>query len=449
VALRRLQKLQLASGGFPWFEGGPVDDYMTLYVLMGFSRAREFQVDIPKDMVIKAWSHVRSWLDSRLDQMITTKYCSELVTLVSFTLSSFPDDTWTGGKFDAAYRKRLLDFSFSSWKSQAPLTKGYLALSLHRGQRASDAKLVWDSIMDSLRSDEELGSHWAVEDRSWLWYRDTIETHAFSLRVLMELQSQSEHSEGLVQWLFLNKKLNHWKSTRATAEVIYALAHYLDKQGQLGGRESIKVELSGGPTTVFQLDPDKYSGRKNQVVVSGEKIDSKTAKITVSKTTPGVAFASATWQFSTEKMPPEGKGDFFKVNRRYFKRELVAGEWQLKPLSEGAKISPGDQIEVQLSLTTKHDAEYVHLRDPRGAGFEPESLSSGYKWDLGHFWYEEIRDSGSNFFFSTVPVGEYTLKYRLRANMTGTFRVGPATLQSMYAPEFNAYSAGHVLHVQP
>ncbi|MEJ2581274.1 MAG: hypothetical protein P8127_06495 [Acidobacteriota bacterium] len=94
-----------------------------------------------------------------------------------------------------------------------------------------------------------------------------------------------------------------------------------------------------------------------------------------------------------------------------------------------------------------HDAEYVHLRDPRGAGFEPETLHSQYKWDLGISWYEEVRDSGTNFFFEWLPAGEYTFKYRLRANMAGAFRVGPAVLQSMYAPEFTAYSAGHRLEV--
>jgi uncharacterized protein YfaS (alpha-2-macroglobulin family) len=76
-------------------------------------------------------------------------------------------------------------------------------------------------------------------------------------------------------------------------------------------------------------------------------------------------------------------------------------------------------------------------------------LNSGYKWDLGISWYEETRDSGSNFFFSQLPVGEYAFKYRLRANMAGTFRVGPATVQSMYAPEFNAYSQGSVLKIAP
>jgi uncharacterized protein YfaS (alpha-2-macroglobulin family) len=108
-------------------------------------------------------------------------------------------------------------------------------------------------------------------------------------------------------------------------------------------------------------------------------------------------------------------------------------------------LAPGDQVEVHLSISAKHAAEYVHVRDPRGAGFEPEKLASGWRWDLGISAYEEIRDSGTNFFIEWLPAGEYTLTYRLRANMGGAFRVGPATLQSMYAPEFTAYSAGHRL----
>jgi uncharacterized protein YfaS (alpha-2-macroglobulin family) len=91
----------------------------------------------------------------------------------------------------------------------------------------------------------------------------------------------------------------------------------------------------------------------------------------------------------------------------------------------------------------------VHLRDPRAAGCEPTAFASGYRWDLGLAYYEEIRDSGENFFFEHLPVGEYTFKYRIRATMAGTFKVAPATVQSMYAPEFNAYSSGAVLAIEP
>jgi uncharacterized protein YfaS (alpha-2-macroglobulin family) len=302
--------------------------------------------------------------------------------------------------------------------------------------------------MDSAKTERDLGTYWAPEDRSWLWYNDTIETHAFALRVLSELDPTDARRPGIVQWLFLNKKLNQWKSTRATAEVIYSLAYCLKKEGALGVREDATVTVAGQKTT-FVFDPDRYTGKKNQVVVPGDRLDSKTAStVVVEKQGKGLAFASATWQFSTDRLPAEDRGDFFAVSRRYFKRESTPQGFVLKPLAEGTLISPGDEVEVQISLRAKHAAEYVHLRDPRAAGLEPENVLSRYKWDLGISWYEETRDSGSNFFFEWLPAGEYTFKYRLRANMAGTFRVGPATVQSMYAPEFAAYSAGAVVVVR-
>lgn len=122
---------------------------------------------------------------------------------------------------------------------------------------------------------------------------------------------------------------------------------------------------------------------------------------------------------------------------------------RLVPLEDGAVVAVGDEVEVQLSIRVKHAAEYVHLRDPRGAGFEPTRMTSGYRWEFGIACYEEVRDSGENFFFEWLPAGEYTFKYRVRAAMAGTFKLSPATLQSMYAPEFNAYSAGSVIEVKP
>ncbi len=184
-------------------------------------------------------------------------------------------------------------------------------------------------------------------------------------------------------------------------------------------------------------------------MIPGGKIDpQRDASIGVEKTGKGLAFASATWHFSTDKLPEEDRGDFFAVSRRYFLRESTPSGFILKPLAEGAAVHPGDEIEVQISLRAKHAAEYVHLRDPRPAGAEPQNVLSRYKWDLGISWYEETRDSGANFFFEQLPAGEYTFKHRIRANMAGTFKVSPATVQSMYAPEFNAYTAGATLTIR-
>lgn len=449
AAIAKLQKAQTANGAFPWWSGGPPSPYMTLYILHGLSRAAEYQVDVPREMTVRAWGYLaQHFRDEYANRMIKEDCCWEFLTFLNYVASSFPDETYTGNALTMDERKQILDLSFRHWKEHSPLLKGYLALTLKRMGREKDAQLVWASVMDSAKTTEEQGTFWAPEDRSWLWYNDTTETHAFALRTLMELSPNDERRHGLVQWLLMDKKLNHWKSTRATAEVIYSLTKYLEKEGALGIREDATVTV--GPKQYhFEFQPDEFTGKKNQIVIPGEQVDPKSmSRITVEKTSKGMEFASAAWSFSTEQLPKEERGDFFEVTRTYFKREKSGNQTVLRPLSEGARLELGDEVEVQLSLRTKHAAEYVHLRDPRAAGLEPENAISRFKWQTGLGYYEEIRDSGTNFFFEWLPVGEYTFKYRLRVNMAGTFRVGPATVQSMYAPEFNAYSAGNVLSVQ-
>ncbi|MBZ4412299.1 hypothetical protein K8640_29165 [Myxococcus sp. XM-1-1-1] len=447
-AMAKLRKAQTSSGGFPWWPGGPPSPYMTLYILHGLSRAMEYGVEVPADMTSRAWEYVaRHYREEYSEKLMKKGVGWEFLTFLNYVASNYPNASYTGDALTEDERKAMLAFSFTHWKKHSPYLKGYLALTLKRAGRNPDALKVWDSVMDSAKTSEELGTYWAPEDRSWLWYNDTTETHAFALRTLTELRPKDSRREGLVQWLLLDKKLNHWKSTRATAEALYALVKYLEAEGALGIREDAKVTV--GPRVVrMEFAPDAYTGKKNQVVVPGPELQPETmSSVVVEKTTQGFAFASATWHFSTEKLPDEDRGDFFQVSRRYFRREREGKQVVLQPLKEGAMIAPGDEVEVQLSLRTKHAAEYVHLRDPRAAGLEPENAQSRHRWDLGIVWYEETRDSGSNFFFEWLPAGEYTFKYRLRANMAGTFRVGPATVQSMYAPEFTAYSSGAVITV--
>ena len=229
--------------------------------------------------------------------------------------------------------------------------------------------------------------------------------------------------------------------------MIYSLVHYLEREGALGVAEEITVDV-GPRTSVLRFDPERFAG-KNQIVLLGPAVGPETATITVSKTSPGFAFASATWHFSTEELPDASRGDLLALERRYFRREARGTEWRLVPLEPGTRLSPGDEVEVELRVRARHAAEYVHLRDPRAAGLEPGTERSGFRWDLGLAWYQETRDSATNFFFEALPAGEYTLRYRLRANVAGVFRASPATLQSMYAPEFTAYSSGAELVVTP
>ncbi|MFL6232670.1 MAG: hypothetical protein ACJ76N_06005 [Thermoanaerobaculia bacterium] len=366
--------------------------------------------------------------------------------LLNYAASAYPDPSWMGNALTEAERREILETSFQHWTELSPYLRSLLALTLKRMGRPDDARLVFDSVLDRARTTPDEGTFWPPEARSWLWYNDAIESHAFALRALMELRPDDPRRHGLVQWLFLNKQLNHWKSTRATAEVLYAVVHYLQKEGELGATESATVR-AGGQATTFTFEPDRYTGKENRVVIPGDQIDPAHSAVVVEKETPGFLFASATWHFSTEEPPAQGSGDLFQVSRRYFLRVRSGQDWVLKPLGPGTVLKPGDEVEVQLTVSARAPAEYVQLRDPRPAGLEPETTSSGWRWGLGLAWYEETRDSATSFFFEVLPAGERTLRYRLRANLAGDFRVGPATVQSMYAPEFAAYSGAGVVRV--
>jgi uncharacterized protein YfaS (alpha-2-macroglobulin family) len=446
-ALSKLQKSQTSSGGFPWFSGGPPSPYITLYLVSGFAKAQEFAIDIPRPMITNAWKYLAAHYRELWAEIKDKKAARhvEFLTFLNYVASSYKDENTFAVHFSDSDRKKILDYSFKHWKSLSPYLRLMLSLTLHRAERAKDARLVLDSVLDRAKTSKETGTSWAAEDRSWLWYNDTIEMHAFALRTMTEMNLKSPVNAGIVQWLFMNKKLNQWKSTKATAEVIYSLATWLKRTGSLGIQD--QVQLSMGPVSkTFTFRKDEYVGRQF-LTVKGSDVTAQMSDVTLQKKSGGMVFASATWHYSTEKLPEESRGDFFSIDRKFFLRKAGKGEMTLTPLGKGDKVDVGDEVEVQISIRNKHQAEYVHLRDPRPAGFEPVSLTSGYKWDLSISWYEEIRDNGTNFFFEWLPTGEYTFRYRLRAANAGTFKTMPAEIQSMYAPEFNAFSSGRMIEV--
>jgi uncharacterized protein YfaS (alpha-2-macroglobulin family) len=165
-ALVKLKKAQTGSGGFPWFSGGPPSDWMTLYLLYGFSKGLEFGVDVPRDVVQRVFGYLyRHYLQEIVRQMRTHDCCWEAVTFLNYVLSNYPDSSWFGGGFSEAERKEMLAHSFKHWKRHLPYLKGYLALTLKRMGRPQDAKLVWESVMDSARTAEDQCTFWVPEDR--------------------------------------------------------------------------------------------------------------------------------------------------------------------------------------------------------------------------------------------------------------------------------------------
>jgi len=119
------------------------------------------------------------------------------------------------------------------------------------------------------------------------------------------------------------------------------------------------------------------------------------------------------------------------VSRRYFKRENRGGEWILTPLADGAPLAVGDEVEVRSrsGRSTRRSTFTSATRVPPGSSRRVRCPRC--RWDLGIALVRGDPRLGSELLFREAPPGEYPFKYRVRAATAGTFRVAPATVQSM------------------
>ena len=139
-----------------------------------------------------------------------------------------------------------------------------LALTLERAGRAADAELVFDSVMDSAKTDPGRGHLLGARGPRLALVQRHHRDPRLRAAHASELEPSDARRDGLVQWLLLNKKLNHWKSTRATAEVIYSLVHYLSARGAARRvREEVDRRRvgpdAGADASCFE--PDRYTGK--------------------------------------------------------------------------------------------------------------------------------------------------------------------------------------------
>ncbi|MFA5161350.1 MAG: MG2 domain-containing protein [Elusimicrobiales bacterium] len=442
-ALDKLAQYQLEDGGFPWFPGGQADLYMTLYVLDGFAQAEAHGVDAPREITARAARYVAG-AAPRLLGDDTKPPDLALAVYAAYVMSSFPEQ-WPDYEKGFALARKWAGFAGEFSDMLTAYGKARLAYAWLRLGNSELADRYLSAAMDGAIRDE-YGTHWAQEKNSWLWYNDTTEKHAFMLRALLALRPDSPDINGLARWLLLNRKNNEWKSPKAAAAAVFALTDLLKKRGALEKAETFSVNWAGTDVTE-KIGPYDWLAKPLRYALAGAGARSG-ADARVAKTGPGTAYCWLNAVYTPEGPVASSPLGMLNISRRFFARVKDGGGYTLRRLLPGAKVNAGDLIEVHLVITARSQFEYVHARDMRGAGFENEGLSSGWKWDLLSR-YEEPRDSMTDFFIQWLPQGEYTLKYSMRPATPGVYTIGPAEIQSMYAPEFSAHSDEFRLEVKP
>src|SRR5215472_15307596 len=105
--------------------------------------------------------------------------------------------------------------------------------------------------MNSLRersvSNEEMGMFWRETELSWWWYRAPIETQALMIEAFDEVAHDSTAVEDCKVWLLKQKQTQDWKTTKATADAVYALL--LRGKELLSSDALVEVRLGGKSVT--------------------------------------------------------------------------------------------------------------------------------------------------------------------------------------------------------
>jgi uncharacterized protein YfaS (alpha-2-macroglobulin family)/tetratricopeptide (TPR) repeat protein len=438
-----LKASQLSTGAFPWWPGGRADLYMTLYALDSLAEAKRYGVAVDVDMINRALRYVGSVIPEHFkpepDQLA-------LVAYASYVITSFPAAEFSEAAPSLALAKSWFAFIYEHRFALTPFGKAYLAYISYRLNEKAKGDEVLAMALDGSREDAVAGVYWTPEAYSWVWYSDTVEKHAFFLKTLLDWKPDDKRIDGMARWLLWNRKGNVWKSTKASSAALYVLLNYLSKGGALFSDERFTVDW-GKTREKLQVKGDEWQAKPLRLQRPEGDIAPPALSATVTKEGQGTSIASLTWIYSTDQLPQASGPGLLELKRQFFLRVKDGATFRLREIKSGDEVAVGDQIEVKISFTTKSQFEYMHLKDPKAAGFEAETLLSGWKYDP-LWYYEEPRDSSTNFFLDWIPHGEYVLRYTLRPTKPGQYRIGAATLQSMYSPELNAHSDGFLVKVR-
>ena len=163
-------------------------------------------------------------------------------------------------------------------------------------------------------------------------------------------------------------------------------------------------------------------------------------KVVVSKESAGMGWGAVYAEFEEDMDKVSAQGNALKVQRTLLKDG--------QPLGEGATLQVDDKLTVRLTITADRDMDFVQVKDERAACLEPVEALSGYRWNQRIGYYQETKDASTSFFFDQMRKGKYELEYEVYVTSLGEYQQGIATVQSVYAPEFNGHGKGGRLIVK-
>jgi len=468
-AIEKLKAKQMSSGGFGWFDGGRENEYITQYILTGIGKLQLMNAVNNKQQ--SELNSIASKALQYLDSRVAAEYKRYLASLktknkMAFFYNSIDFNYWymrsmfSENKLSATLlnAKKLFTKNVTkNWMKESIYHQGLIAIILDRfdGKANNTSKNIINSLKENAVEDTAKGTmHWKQNDYCYYWYQNNFETQSLLIQAFAETgNTDIESIEKMKTWLILNKQTNHWNSTIATSGACYALLNYgsnwVKNQQQTTiqfGNIFIQSDESNQGYIKQRIEEKDLNKDVKNITIKHQLINNATNQPINNSPSYGAVyyqyFANVNDATSSTKNAP------LTLTKKLFIEKNNGTKKVLEPVNENDELSVGDKLIVRIELRADRPMEFLHLKDMRAASTEPVNVLSEYKWQDGLGYYESTKDASTNFFIDNIQKGTYVFDYPLYITHSGTFSVGLASIQCMYAPEFISHSNGIKIRVR-
>ncbi|MCK9225424.1 MAG: MG2 domain-containing protein, partial [Candidatus Muirbacterium halophilum] len=442
--IEKLVNSQNSDGGFPWIPGGKSNLYTTMNILENLSQVISYNIKLPEKTIEKALNFILNEFNKKdklnKDDILYQCYAG-------FVISEYYGAEYKGASRFITYLKKWSEDIEKRKHALSPLGKTMFSIMLTNIGRKAMGKEIIDAVMDNSEKSEQ-GIFWTPEKYSWIWYNDTINNHCMVIRALNKINPNDNRIKDLVTWLLWNRKGNSWDTPDHSVKAIYAILESMKLNSNLLSEDKLFINWAEEKEE-FIIDP---FSKVSKILISKEKNSVKNSlnllNASIEKQGKGSLFASLTTMYIPQGKTYESSNNLVNISRKYFiKKKNNNGKEVLYQIKENDIVNISTDIEVELTIETSSQLEFVYIKDPKPTGFENKDLLSS--WQYNPLWfYREIRDSSTRFFFDWLPHGSLKIKYTLYATKKGNLLAPPATIQSVYSPDINAHTDSYNFHIE-
>lgn len=435
----KLRDLQMADGGWTWlkYAGCTTSPYVTQQVLQLIGELQHLgylkdNIDI-NAMVKKAVAYI----DRRAVEdyyRLSNKDDLSGFYGYAYVRALFPGEEFAGSA--ESVFKAVIKYMKWHWDAAAGLgDKAWCAMTLYRNGEKKTA----GRIMESVRQygiEGHNGTYWDNFSNGSDRGAGRVAVTATLLQAFGEVcADDTEYIDGIRQWMLLQKQSTDWGNCSLAADAVYSILS--TGSDWLGRQPEPSILLNGKPMEYESADFNLGYFRK-EISPDGDQLSLYIDRRGAASPAWGAVYCQYSAKMDGIKAV---KTDDISVEKQICK--LDGGE-----LDRKAALAVGDKVLVRLVIKNSRDLQFVTLNDERAACCEPADQLSGYRYADGVGYYLETKDSATRLFFNYLPKGTHVITYETVVTSPGSYNVGIATVQSQYAPQIVAHSAGSVIEVK-